>query len=140
MRRKTSIEIEIKEGEESVRLARTNGAPVHVRVRRLGLEADDLRVGEEPERECPEEADVRDFVRRAAGTYYHPAGTCRMGVGADAVVDPELRVRGIDGLRVADASIMPTLTSGNTNAPCIMIGEKCSDMVLAAAETRRVAA
>ena len=76
-----------------------------------------------------EEADVRDFVRRAAGTYYHPVGTCRMGVGPDAVVDPELRVRGIDGLRVADASIMPHIVSANTNTTAILIGEKAADLV-----------
>jgi choline dehydrogenase len=76
-----------------------------------------------------EEAEVRDFVRRAAGTYYHPVGTCRMGLGADAVVDPELRVRGIDGLRVADASIMPDIVSANTNTTAILIGEKAADLV-----------
>ena len=82
-----------------------------------------------PGTDVSEEADVRDFVRRAAGTYYHPAGTCRMGVGADAVVDPELRVRGIDGLRVADASIMPDIVSANTNTAAIVIGEKAADLV-----------
>ncbi len=74
-----------------------------------------------------------DWVRHNAETTYHPVGTCRMGSDPQAVVDPELRVHGIAGLRIADASIMPTLTSGNTNAPCIMIGEKCAEMVLAAA-------
>ena len=74
-----------------------------------------------------------DWVRHNAETTYHPVGTCRMGTDPQAVVDPELRVHGIAGLRIADASIMPTLTSGNTNAPCIMIGEKCAQMMLAVA-------
>ena len=93
-----------------------------------------------PERATDEE--ILDWVRHNAETTYHPVGTCKMGSDAMAVVDQELRVHGIDGLRVADASIMPTLTSGNTNAPCIMIGEKCAEMVLAAAAAReqRVAA
>ena len=72
-----------------------------------------------------------NWVRQTAETTYHPIGTCKMGSDAMAVVDERLRVHGIDGLRIADASIMPTLTSGNTNAPSIMIGEKCSKMMLA---------
>jgi choline dehydrogenase len=74
--------------------------------------------------------EILEWVRQAAETTYHPVGTCKMGSDAMAVVDAQLRVHGIAGLRVADASIMPTLTSGNTNAPSIMIGEKAADMVL----------
>lgn len=85
------------------------------------------------------DAELLEWVRNNAETTYHPVGTCKMGHDPRAVVDPELRIHGMTGLRIADASIMPTLTSGNTNAPTIMIGEKCAAMVLAAATTARAA-
>ena len=79
--------------------------------------------------------ELLEWVRHNAETTYHPVDTCKMGTDPMAAVDPELRVHGLAGLRIADASIMPTLTSGNTNAPSIMIGEKCAQMVLAAVDS-----
>jgi choline dehydrogenase len=98
--------------------------------------------GEEiaPGAKLQSDAELLHWIRNNAETTYHPVGTCKMGSDPMAVVDRELRVHGIDGLRVADASIMPTLTSGNTNAPSIMIGEKCAEMVQAAAAVREKAA
>lgn len=87
--------------------------------------------------------DLRDYVRRTAITYHHQVGTCKMGVDDLAVVDPELRVYGVDGLRVADASVMPFVTLGNTHAPAVMIGERAADLVtetLAASRSEAVRA
>jgi choline dehydrogenase len=74
--------------------------------------------------------DILEFIKNKAETVYHPSGTCKMGFDQSAVVDKNLKVHGIKGLRVADASIMPTLVSGNTNAVCMMIGERCADFII----------
>jgi choline dehydrogenase len=90
-------------------------------------------IGDEyrPGGEIKTDDEVLEFVRNYGATIFHPVGTCKMGSDAQAVVDAGLRVHGIAGLRVVDASIMPTLVSGNTNAPVVMIAEKASDMILA---------
>jgi choline dehydrogenase-like flavoprotein len=77
-------------------------------------------------------ADVEAYVRSHAASLYHPVGTCRMGREPSAVVDARLRVRGVDGLRVADASVMPVIPRGNTNAPTIMIAERAAEWILGA--------
>lgn len=78
----------------------------------------------------PGEENLEQYTKSNASTIWHPAGTCKIGNGADAVVDSQLRVHGIEGLRVADASVMPTITSGNTVAPCFVIGAKAADLIL----------
>ena len=80
---------------------------------------------DEPADDAALEADIR----ARSDTIYHPVGTCRMGSDANAVVDPQCRVNGVEALRVIDASVMPLLISGNTNAPTIMIAEKAAEMI-----------
>jgi choline dehydrogenase-like flavoprotein len=88
-----------------------------------------------PGRASESDEQLRDYILGNIGTSYHPAGTCKMGPPGDvtAVVDDRLRVHGIEGLRVADASIMPSIVGGNTNAPAMMIGERCADFILRSA-------
>ncbi|HYD59040.1 MAG TPA: choline dehydrogenase [Noviherbaspirillum sp.] len=88
--------------------------------------------GEEiyPGKDVRTDDEIRAFIRRKAGTIYHPVGTCKMGHDEMAVVDDTLKVRGVHGLRVVDASVMPTLIGGNTNAPAVMIAEKAADMIM----------
>jgi choline dehydrogenase len=93
-----------------------------------------------PGKSVASDADLLEFARQKGTTVFHPTSTCRMGSDAKAVVDERLRVHGFEGLRVADASIMPTVVSGNTNAACVMIGEKASDMILADASAKAPAA
>ncbi|UTA48180.1 choline dehydrogenase [Simiduia sp. 21SJ11W-1] len=97
--------------------------------------AGELRPGDDVQ----SEAELAAFVRAEANHIYHPAGSCKMGTDAQAVVDPQLRVHGLAGLRVVDASVMPSLISGNTNAPTIMIAEKAADMILAQADEASLA-
>ena len=96
---------------------------------------DELR-GEEfsPGTGVKSDEQILGWIRANSQTAYHPIGTCRMGpAGPTTVVDERLKVHGLEGLRIADASIFPTMPSGNTNAPCIMVGEKAADLIRSAA-------
>ncbi len=88
-------------------------------------------IGQEilPGKQVQTDEEIRTYIREKATTVFHPTGTCKMGVDTLAVVDPELKVYGVEGLRIADASIMPAIPNGNTNAPVIMIGEKAADLI-----------
>src|SRR5262249_18299899 len=103
----------------------------HMMRKIVGAKAMDHLRGEEfsPGVNVASDEEILGWIRNNSQTAYHPIGTCRMGPGPNAVVDERLRVHGLSGLRVADASIFPTMPSGNTNAPSIMVGEKASDIL-----------
>jgi choline dehydrogenase len=82
-----------------------------------------------PGEDLDDDERVRDWIRATAGTMFHPTGTRAMGGSAEAVCDPELRVRGLEGLRVVDASVMPATPRGNTNAPTIAVAERAADLI-----------
>ena len=82
-----------------------------------------------PDQNVRTQADYEAYARQYGRTSYHPTCTCKMGSDAMAVVDPQLRVRGLDGIRICDSSVMPSLIGSNTNAPTIMIAERASDMI-----------
>ncbi len=109
---------------------------IHQARRILSAKAFDEYRGEEihPGSDCQSDEQIIEKVKEKVGLVYHPVGTCKMGIDRMAVVDPQLRVHGLEGLRVVDASIMPRLISGNTNAPTIAIAEKAADLILEAAE------
>jgi choline dehydrogenase len=83
-----------------------------------------------PGSDVQSDAEILEYVRKDAVSVYHPTSTCKMGTDAMSVVDPQLKVHGLEGLRVADASVMPTIVSGNTHAACVVIADKCADMIL----------
>ena len=92
----------------------------------------------QPNRFLETDREIEDFIRETATTIFHPVGTCRMGHDRMAVVDPQLRVHGVSALRVVDASTMPAMLSGNTNAGSIAIGEYASDMIKSSRLVRNV--
>ena len=105
-----------------------------IKLARTLAETNSLRpyVAEEyrPGKEAVSDEQLLEFARNYGATIFHPSGTCKMGVDEMAVIDPQLRVRGVENLRVVDCSIMPTLVSGNTHAPAVMIAEKASDLII----------
>jgi len=117
-----STELDQRTALAGVRFARRL-ARTHALERFIG---DEYRPGDTAQ----SDDELIDFVRNFGATIFHPVGTCKMGSDREAVVDSRLRVHGVDGLRVVDASIMPSLVSGNTHAPVVMIAEKASDMIL----------
>jgi choline dehydrogenase len=113
---------DLRTSVEGVRISREimSQSPLAKYIRKEHFPGDSVRT----------QAELEDYARRYGRTSYHPVGTCRMGTNGASVVDPQLRVHGIDGLRICDSSVMPRVVSSNTNAASIMIGEKASDLVL----------
>ena len=126
--RRVAIQPNYLAHEEDV-MSLVRGIRILRRILRTEPFASCLESEQRPGAEVESDTALIDYVRETASTVYHPVGTCKMGSDAMSVVDERLRVHGIAGLRVADASIMPQIPSGNTNAPTIMIGEKAADMI-----------
>jgi choline dehydrogenase len=113
---------DLRTARDGIRIARR----IYATEPQASMTGTELLPGED--RQSDEDLDAH--IRQWAGVTQHPVGTCTMGTGSMSVVDPELRVHGVEGLRVVDASIMPTVPGGNTNAPTIMVAEKAADMIL----------
>jgi choline dehydrogenase len=114
---------------ETDRRVMLDGAKIGRRIAALKPFSDVIEREMSPGLEAQTDDALMDWIKAKGTTIFHPVGTAKMGTDSMAVVDPRLRVRGIEGLRVADGAVMPTLVSGNTNAPIIMIGEKAADLI-----------
>jgi choline dehydrogenase len=121
---------------ETDRRTIVEGMKLNRRISRAPAFAKYLKLEREPGEDRQTDDELLQFARERGNTIFHPTSTCRMGPDDRAVVDARLRVKGLEGLRVADCSIMPTVVSGNTNAPAVMIGEKCADLILEDARGR----
>jgi choline dehydrogenase len=108
---------------------RYGSAPVSLEIANQSPISKYLRGLNVPTEADPSDAELNEHAKRWSQTEYHAVGTCAMGIDENAVVDPQLKVRGVEGLRVVDASVMPTVVSGNTNGATVMLAEKAADLI-----------